>query len=109
MQTMDGRKVELLRTNLKNKDYPILGIVTEHDGSETMMTWTENGSFFSISGASEKDLMNVVEKVKVWANIYDDNAWFYKTREQADAGAGINRIACIELEYTKGDGIARLN
>jgi len=53
------------------------------------------------------------EKQKFWINIYseDQYSYFHKSRELADKSAVLNqkgkdmRIACIEIEYEKGQGL----
>jgi hypothetical protein len=55
---------------------------------------------------------NVPEKHKGWINIYPSECAYvgvllamYNTREGADAGAMPQRIACIQVEYTEGEGL----
>lgn len=55
------------------------------------------------------------EKKKGWVNIYPysqqpnkyagDVVGIYNTKELADAGAVLNRVACIEIEYEEGEGL----
>ena len=43
VETRNGHKVEILRTDLKNK-FPILGIVTGDDGYESFVGWENDGT-----------------------------------------------------------------
>lgn len=42
-KTRDGKKVEILKTDVKSKDYPVIGILLEIDGSEIVKTYTHSG------------------------------------------------------------------
>lgn len=45
--TRNGRPVTICRYDVKNKDYPILGLVELVDGKEVPQTFTENGKSFN--------------------------------------------------------------
>ena len=46
------------------------------------------------------------EPMTRWFNIYDDgDGTTYETRKEADESAANDRIACIEIKYTKGEGL----
>jgi hypothetical protein len=58
------------------------------------------------------DLVEVVEPVTVWINVYADHAktagariYGYTTRERADKNAALNRIACLPVTYRPGEGL----
>jgi hypothetical protein len=47
-------------------------------------------------------------RVRMWVNCYPGGAFnVHKNREDADAGAGVNRIACkeIDIEVEEGEGL----
>ena len=73
-QTRDGRAVEILRTNVKNRDFPVVGIYTEPDGSETQDRWTAEGWYLRpITGVGcPLDLIPSPTKHQAWAWISDD-------------------------------------
>jgi hypothetical protein len=54
---------------------------------------------------------NAPEKLKGWINIYpyvcgaEYRFSYYLSRESADAGAGSDRIACIQVEFEQGEGL----
>jgi hypothetical protein len=57
VQTRDGRKVEILRTGL-NGSYPVIGVVTDDAGNETLGTWRFNGdALIGVSGNLPGDLV----------------------------------------------------
>ena len=72
-QTRDGRAVEVLRNNVKNADFPIVGIITEFDGSETQDRWTAEGWYHRpITGVGDpNDLIPVPTKHEGWINVDD--------------------------------------
>jgi hypothetical protein len=63
-QTRDGRAVEILRNNIKNESFPIVGIIAERDGSETQDRWTAEGWYRRpITGIPDNsDLIPITEK-----------------------------------------------
>lgn len=68
LQTRDGRKVEILKTNIKSKSpYIIVGLITHIDGNQLLYEWDRNGE--SIDFSRDSDLVNVHESVG-WINIY---------------------------------------
>lgn len=59
VETRNGHKVEILRTDLKN-NFPIIGIVTGDDGSEGFAGWKTDGtSPAKIIGDNDNDLVLV--------------------------------------------------
>jgi len=73
--TRDGRAVEILRTNVKNGAFPIVGIITEPDGYETQDRWTAEGRYYgplAAGGPDSKDLVPVPTKHEGWGCIRDD-------------------------------------
>lgn len=67
-------------------------VYRNHDGSETHR------------GESSNDLINVPEKIVRWANIYECQwrATFHDSRGEANRQQESGRIACIRIEFTRG-------
>ena len=49
IQTMDDRLARVVCTDKKGGEYPVVVLVTERDGEETLFTYTSDGKFFSHS------------------------------------------------------------
>jgi hypothetical protein len=93
-QTRDGRAVEILRTNVKNVNFPIVGIITERNGYETQDRWAADGCYYGNS-ESEHDLIPVPTKHEGWGVIIKSgsesagiagqiNLWLTSTREDTE-------------------------
>jgi len=87
--------------------YPVHGAI----GSQ-VQSWTADGSLVCGGYIDELDLVEVKEKRSGWINIYSmpqqgdfRGAGMYNTRELADDRASENRIACIRVTYTDGEGL----
>lgn len=52
--------VEILKTDLKSKDFPVVAIIQESDTKEYMGLFTEYGEFY-LHGESDMDLVEVSE------------------------------------------------
>lgn len=102
VQTRDGRKVELLRHNL-NTVYSIVAIITEKDGTETGMFYTEDGEWMKGLEGHKDDLINIPTKHKLtgWVNVYAEHLenCVHKTKIEADKAQSRldKRIACLDL------------
>lgn len=69
VQTKDGRIVEILRSNINNPDYPVVGIVT--DGShQHVETYTADGFVIRNDSQSRSNLVNM--PVYGYKLVYDD-------------------------------------
>jgi len=108
VQTRDGRKAEILCTDL----YPPLSIgvkITDRNGTKHAGFRTKDGRCYSNGQDSFLDLVNIPEKRVGWLNIHEVRGSVYlyycHTRKDADAMAGVGRIACIPFEYTPGEGL----
>lgn len=109
VQTRDGRQAQILRTDLKNNEYPIAALITQPDGEEYVSTHFSNGRWVSDTIENENDLVNVPAKVRVdiFINVYPFGALgFHGIRASADQW-GDGRIACLHLnqEITEGEGL----
>lgn len=83
-QTRDGRAVEILRNNVKNHDFPVVGIITERDGGETQDRWTAEGWYHDpITGRDSRDLIPAPTKHEGWCVFYNGLPYIFKTKEDA--------------------------
>jgi hypothetical protein len=103
-QTRDGRAVEILRTNVKNVNFPIVGIITERNGYETQDRWAADGCYYGNS-ESEHDLIPVPTKHEAWMPVsYDrDGAYWvngrlFDSQEEVGITMGRTRIAHVTWE-----------
>lgn len=105
-RTRCGFDVRIFATNVRS-DYPISGAVLRPDGSEVHCNWTAEGKEqFGIDAPMIFDLVNVSDERSGWMNIYEDGtARLHHSREMADQMAGMLRVACIGLSFTKGAGL----
>ena len=108
-KTRDGRVVEVLRVDLKSKDYPVAVIVTEMDGSQCVRSRTSTGRAFSGKEVGS-DLIEVKPRIKqdFWLNVYPESRpHTHSTKEDADNHAVNSRIACVkvEIDCEHGEGL----
>ncbi len=111
VQTRDGRKVRILCTDAKC-GMPIVALVMANTGTEVPVAYYKDGAIFNSTNDSGADLINVPEEHTVWVNIQKAHkeglepglAILHKTRMIADNYA-VNRIACIKVTYTEGEGL----
>ena len=111
-KTKDGRFVEIITTDGR-EPYPIVGYV-----EDTLIPWLwyRTGKRSDLS-PEDHDLINIPEPKlsgEVWVNFYLVTPptspatidWrTYSTREMADRCSGPNRIACIHVPWTEGEGL----
>lgn len=82
----DSLPVEILRNNVKNPDFPIVGIITFADGSQQQDRWMADGSYSGEEGYA-LDLMLVSTKHEGWGVIFSDIEYSFNvflTREGAE-------------------------
>jgi hypothetical protein len=113
VQTREGKKARIICTDAKG-EYPIIALV-EFDSHEAVYYYRSNGEARDATcfvwEKSQNDLVNVPQKRTVWVNMYppDDLSfccgYTYTTRQAADEMAVGNREACVEIEYTEGEGL----
>lgn len=108
--TGDGRKVRILCTDAKSSTYhPIITLVKEPTGSESIVSYTEGGQFYSCMPSKEDDLFFVIEKKEGWVNVYNGgegnsyigNSPIFKSKEDAKKAGEIweGYIATIKIEW----------
>lgn len=93
----DGKKVQWSNLSLSKIEW--------YDYSVT----DESATFYLMTAASHLKWRIKPEKIVQWFNIYSVNdsfdAYGYSTKELADKNANGYRIACIRVEFEKGEGL----
>lgn len=69
VETRDGRKVRILATDLKNKQYCICGVM-DKDDEEWNVLWQPNGEFEIDRSESPHDLFLIPKQVSKWVNYF---------------------------------------
>jgi len=103
--TRNGYKVEILRFDVKNPDYPIVALITDNDGIEICQSYTKDGKYDKGLDKDFRDLVMTPVKHKGWINIYSfitpcTGINIYPTKELAISKAvdGLIDTICIEWE-----------
>jgi hypothetical protein len=100
-------QVRILATDLQC-GCPIVIAVKTPDGAEHTQLRFPDGRCYP-NRDDPYDLVNVPEKHELWINLYHTEGVFfgcaYPTREQANEKANIDRIACVRIEFTEGEGL----
>lgn len=93
--TKDGKVVRIICTDAK-QDYPVIGLLSLDDKSETTVYYKKNGRWLA-DNQDEWDLFFAPIKREGWINIYKPFCDFkiYKTKEEAE------KIAKGYPDYTK--------
>ena len=101
-------KVRILATDLKSK-YPIVIAVTDCWGDESIQQREADGRV-TANKETPYDLVNVPKKHEVWINFYNDgeggyDSFSYSSQAIADESSDSNRIACVRVKFTEGEGL----
>lgn len=105
-QTRDGRPARVLCIDLKSQGAPVLAAVKFNDGREEVYSYAEDGTWYVGSGTH--DLIPRPVRRRKWINIYKNQEHYstlFDSKEDADGRNGMDRIACIEIEFTEGEGL----
>lgn len=107
VQTRAGIAARIITTYKAGGHYPIVAVVMYGDGDEDIRTYTSEGKYLEADvGEKPTDLINTPpEKTTIWLNVYKAFCYRHPTKALADAALGHNRLACIEVEYTDGEGL----
>jgi hypothetical protein len=103
-------RVEFLRRINREPD-GLVFLLTNPDGSQTIGTRCETGGL-SCTYLSDFDVINTPPvKHKRWINIYRQDGFFacgvlhHSKQEALSSRYGDDSIACIEIEFTEGEGL----
>lgn len=113
VQTRDGRKVEIKFVDESLDTYPVVGVVVEPDGKRFCENWTIDGRVYGPDhNARPKDLVQALEPlIEGWVNIYTGqygNTEYSMKCSKVEADNDANqarRIACVKIQYRKGEGL----
>ena len=99
--TRDGRNVRIVCFDAKC-DLPIIALVTNIGGSESLMRYYSNGNFTNLNETG-CDLMMISEKKEGWVNVYKGgllDTKSYPTKKEAFNKASLNDyIDTIKIEW----------
>ena len=95
--TGGGKNVRIICTDAKSDVFrPIITLVELPNGSERIVTYTNEGHYYLCEPSKMNDLFFAPEKHEGWLNIYHSESGFYlrgnpyKTKEEADEVAKAN-------------------
>ena len=107
--TGDGRNVRIICPDAKsNRTHTVVTLVEESNGSESIVSYTPDGQFFSYVSSEKNDLYFAPSKHEGWINIFTENNFHYtahacvcKSREEAEKqGKGfVDYEATIKIEW----------
>ena len=76
-KTRNDHEVRIICTDAKDKDFPIIGLVTSCDGNEDIVYYTPEGKVRLDTGVSDNDLVIVEEAEEFWSDKEDKEAKGY--------------------------------
>lgn len=87
-------------------NWPVHGAMKNgRDNIWVVTSWDVNGKYHY----PECDLVEVKPRIKrtVWMNVYEDGAFSFLQKENADLCTKLNRLACVpvEIDCEEGEGI----
>lgn len=96
-----GYNVRIIATDLKARQ-PIVCAVTNHDGSEFIRTFNNDGTWREDGVETGYDLINVHETKSWWVGIYESNALgnVWPERHMVPASSGL--ISVLEIRMCDG-------
>lgn len=80
-RTRDGRPVRLLCVDRKDTNYPVIGLILDHDGQETLETFKLRGGFVLRQGIDDRDLIETTpfDGLKIdqpiWVRDRETDSW----------------------------------
>lgn len=81
VQTCDGREARIICTDMKSRQ-PIIAIVTDKNGSESVEEFSDDGSYH-INLFCSTDLINIPEKKYIYAVLFHGGqALWFDTEEE---------------------------
>lgn len=107
--TGDGRNVRIICTDAKiSAFHSIIALVGESNGNETIVTYTNEGHYYSRIPSKTNDLFFAPEKHEGWVNVFKSissgnymGTFIFKSKEEAeeDVKDFSNCIATIKIEW----------
>lgn len=94
--TRDGRPVQIITTDGRNKDYPVVGYT---GGNQNLTHWTADGRIFKGDHTHPDDL---IQHREVWVNIYDQEFLAVFPSKEAAQRSTKTPIARVRVPYTPG-------
>lgn len=83
VQTKEGKRVRILCTDRKG-DQPIIGIITDENGTEWIGSWGMDGKYYTGGSPSGRDLVNVpLGKYRVALFNTHPNVYYTSTMDDA--------------------------
>ena len=85
--TRDGRPARIIEFNMKNKNFPIVAIISCKD-EEKVASFTKEGNYYTGMSGDVKDLMMAPEIEEGWINVYKTETEFvggkiFSSKEEA--------------------------
>ena len=101
-RTCDGRAVRIYSVG-NGGSYPVHGATEASLGWE-LNTWTATGRIAGPNVEHPRDLIEVAEGETLvrWVNLYRNG---FETKEEAERYRQQDCIACIRVEFKKGEGL----
>lgn len=94
------------RGNNSNAEYECVYKDNLEGWTVLVMTSASGRKYSNIFYPIDFNNFTKIEPVETrWINIYPDSSSLFKTKEEADEYAWENRIACLKVEFKKGDGL----
>ena len=109
-KTGNGLSVEILRTDIKHEQYPVLAVITLPDGLQEVWQYTKFGNYYSSGSTSRYDLTEQPEVVtkELWLELTESGDVYPWGTENL---AAINKdkftvaIKKITVEFIEGEGL----
>ena len=98
--TREGDLVEILRDNVRNEDFPVVGIITFPNGSQEQNRWQADGKY---DGSEENELDLFPLKHEGWG-VVNREGYLIK----AFSGKDSWHSACISSNIFGGENVVNL-
>ena len=105
--TRDGRPVRIICTDKRYTGYPIVALVEEPKGRESIESYAEDGRYNLFTPENVKDLFFAPKKHEGWINIIRDMVhnevycgnMIYASKEEAERIANNATLAIAKIEW----------
>lgn len=108
VQTRDGHKAVIVYRDLQGARQTLIAVIDYPDSRMQKVEYYYSNGRWTSQSVSSMDLVNIPVKREAWVNIYPSggvSGYAYPSREAADSGASISRIAGVSIEFTEGQGL----